>query len=279
MKVSFYQLFLLLLLFVNYSQCRYDSSSDEEDQNKIYRKLYKATNRTLTSILPPVCYQIIFNQTNIKDQYVSPKGLTGRILPVGTFQTEVLALEYLYGILCPIPNLPPRQQTLRSFELKRVTYDKKYLITQSEFIFYLNSGKQLTFFASLAFDKDYKLCGYDGQIRNLGLTLDAHTEQERQGNISLVCRAAEIFCLGPLKEYRDINDCVQFLTNNVSYGSFDRGDQGNTVCRAIHTNFVPLLPSIHCPHVGPTGGGKCVDKAFDDYYKQPDFLACAHKYS
>lgn len=241
--------------------------------------MYKATNQTLTSILPPACYQILFNQTDVKNKYISRRGLTGRVIPVGTFQTEVLALEYLYGILCPIPGLPPRRQTLRAFELKRVTYDQKYFITQSEFIFYLNSGKQVTFFTGMAFDKDYKLCGYEGQIRNFGLTFDSNAEEDRRTNISTICAVADRFCNGSLKEYASINDCIQFLTNKVPYGTFDQGDQGSVICRALHTNFVPLLPEIHCPHVGPTGGGKCTDKTFADYYNQPNFLACAYKYN
>ena len=280
MKLSFYQLFLLLLIFVNYSQCRHDpsSSSDEVDQEKIYRKLYKATNGILTSVQPPICYQIILNQSNIQDQYISQKGLTGRVLPLGTFETTILALEYLYGIVCPIPGFPPRQFNLQSIELKRITYDKKYLITQVEFVFHYTDGKLLTFFVGVAFDEDYKLCGYNGQIRNIGITIDARTEQERQVNINIICNVAERFCTGPLKEYRNVSDCVQFLTNNVPYGSYDRADQGNVACRIIHTSLVPLLPSIHCPHVGPTGGGKCVDKTFDYYYNHSDFLTCAHKY-
>ncbi|CAF5108951.1 unnamed protein product, partial [Rotaria sp. Silwood1] len=48
---------------------------------------------------------------------------------------------------------------------------------------------------------------------------------------------------------------------------------GNVICRFIHTYFVPLLPSIHCPHVGSTGGGACTDKTIDFYYNQPNFMA------
>jgi hypothetical protein len=91
-------------------------------------------------------------------------GLTGRITPVETFPMEVLALEYLYGILCPIPNFPPRAHTLQSFDLVRVTYGKNYLMTQSEFIYNVTGNKQVTFVVSMAFDKEYKLCRYDGKI-------------------------------------------------------------------------------------------------------------------
>ena len=27
----------------------------------------------------------------------------------------------------------------------------------------------------------------------------------------------------------------------------------------VHQNMVPFRPTIHCPHIGPTGGGYCDD--------------------
>ena len=27
----------------------------------------------------------------------------------------------------------------------------------------------------------------------------------------------------------------------------------------VHQNMVPLRPTVHCPHIGPTGGGYCTD--------------------
>ncbi|CAF5079090.1 unnamed protein product, partial [Rotaria sp. Silwood1] len=140
----------------------------------------------------------------------SPKGLSDRVIPIGTFPSAILALEYLYG-----------------------TYQQKNMV----FNHLIYSNKRLTFFITAAFDKDYKLCGYDGQIRNIGLTLDPRTDVEREAK-----------------------------------NKYDIADQGNVI-----SYFVPLLPSIHCPHVGPTGGGACTDKTIDFYYNQTNFLACAHK--
>lgn len=31
------------------------------------------------------------------------------------------------------------------------------------------------------------------------------------------------------------------------------------MCRIIHVRLVGVNPGLHCPHVGPSGGGKCVD--------------------
>ena len=32
----------------------------------------------------------------------------------------------------------------------------------------------------------------------------------------------------------------------------------------VHQNMVPFRPSVHCPHIGPNGGGYCDDdKSYD----------------
>ncbi|CAF5139208.1 unnamed protein product, partial [Rotaria sp. Silwood1] len=214
----------------------------------------------LSSLLFPVCAQILLDQNNIQSQYISPKGLSGRVIPAGTFPTKILALEYLYGLQCSIPNLPPRPYNIQTVDLVLV---------------YLTGNKQLTVFTIMAFDKDYKLCGYEGQIRNFGLTFDPSTDVERQGTIYLICNVTQTFCFGTLQQYSSVDECEQYLMTNVSYGSYDRGDQGNVACRSIHAYFVPLFPSVHCSHVGPTGGGACTNKTIDFYYNQPNFLGCA----
>ncbi|CAF3878235.1 unnamed protein product [Rotaria sp. Silwood1] len=115
------------------------------------------------------------------------------------------------------------------------------------------------------------------KIRKVGLTLDPHTNEEPQAKINTICNVTQRFCTGTLEQYSTFNDCQQFLRPQIPYGSYDRADQRNVICRFVHTYFVPLLPSVHCPHVSPTGGGACTDKTIDFYYNQTNFLACAHK--
>lgn len=292
MKLLLYALFLFLFVIVNSFPFHNDrgSGGKEHDgkgehdgscknRNYIYQQLYNATNRTLSSLLAPLCYQILLEQNNIQQQYISSNGLSGRVIPAGTFTTQVLALEYLYGILCPIPGLPPPLHMVQSYNLTQISYDKDYFRTSNELILNLTGNKLLTFFANMAFDKDYKLCGYEGQIRNFGLTFDTYTEAEHDANINLICNGAQQFCNGTLKQYDSFEACVNYLKTEVPYGSYDSADQGTVVCRLIHIKFVPLVPSIHCPHVGPTGGDACSNKTFSFYYNQPDFLGCAYKYN
>lgn len=30
-------------------------------------------------------------------------------------------------------------------------------------------------------------------------------------------------------------------------------------CRFFHARYVDISPEVHCPHIGPTGGGKCAE--------------------
>jgi hypothetical protein len=47
----------------------------------------------------------------------------------------------------------------------------------------------------------------------------------------------------------------------------------------IHQNMVPLRPEVHCPHIGPLGGGMCVDDRTyignleENYFVNTPFLA------
>ena len=40
----------------------------------------------------------------------------------------------------------------------------------------------------------------------------------------------------------------------------------------VHQNMVPFRPAVHCPHIGPTGGGYCDDdKTYDQTVTQDYF--------
>ncbi|CAF5137504.1 unnamed protein product [Rotaria sp. Silwood1] len=275
MKLSFWQLLVCLFILMHFGQCQ-KWPNLPQNKNKIYERLYNATYRLLSSLLAPTCSQVLYNDNNIQSEYISPQGLSGRVLPIGTFPSTILALGYFYGSVCPTRNISAEENSIQAFDLVRIAYDEKYLITHVEFIAHLRTYRRLTFITSIAFDKDYKLCGYDGQIRNPGLTLDPRTDEEHEIKINTICNIEQRYCTGTLQQYSNSSDCQQFLRTKIPLGSFDRADQGNVICRFMHTFYVPSFPSIHCSDLGPTGGGVCIDKTVDFYYNQTNFLACAH---
>ena len=71
--------------------------------------------------------------------------------------------------------------------------------------------------------------------------------------------------LDPDGYYVDINDCIDYLTQ-ITYGTYDQSFSNTTVCRILHTLLTVFDPGHHCPHSGKSGGGKCIDVPYSDYY-------------
>ena len=49
------------------------------------------------------------------------------------------------------------------------------------------------------------------------------------------------------------------LGGKVRFGEAWELGRNTLLCRMVHQNMVPLRPGVHCAHVGPRGGGMCVD--------------------
>jgi len=79
-------------------------------------------------------------------------------------------------------------------------------------------------------------------------------------------------------QYTNSTQCYQYLTQNVRFGKAYELGQNTLLCRMVHQNMVPFRPSVHwyvddfltarkvlsvltlfSPHIGPSGGGYCVD--------------------
>ncbi len=93
-----------------------------------------------------------------------------------------------------------------------------------------------------------------------------------------ICSTAKKYCVGPaLKQYESEAQCYGYLTNQTRFGeAYELGmcscgsfpvewvltwvtGRNTLLCRMVHQNMVPLRPAVHCPHIGPSGGGYCVD--------------------
>jgi hypothetical protein len=88
-----------------------------------------------------------------------------------------------------------------------------------------------------------------------------------------ICQAHFAFCTGADEQYKNEAECLAFLTK-LPVGNFDVADQNNMICRSLHAMLVPLRPAVHCSHIGPTGGGKCVEHPPNTLFTD-DFSTCA----
>ncbi|KAK9721402.1 hypothetical protein K7432_003432 [Basidiobolus ranarum] len=82
-----------------------------------------------------------------------------------------------------------------------------------------------------------------------------------------ICQSHSKYCLNENQQYKTTQDCLDFLQRQVPLGLPDEMGADNVLCRVIHVNMIPYRPAFHCPHIGPTGGGMCVNRKYEDYFK------------
>jgi len=80
----------------------------------------------------------------------------------------------------------------------------------------------------------------------------------RAALIDQACNRHQNNCLGANKQYANYTECSNFLYS-LPFGSPGMNWWNSGVCRWWHSILTLLRPEVHCPHVGPSGGGVCVD--------------------
>ncbi len=132
-------------------------------------------------------------------------------------------------------------------------------------------------------------------------------EKLTAGLAKSICTTAQTFCNGTNQQYNSAGECYDYLTKKVRFGeSYELGtpplspfpnpnSQKQTIlkspltgrntllCRSVHQNMVPFRPSVHCPHIGKSGGGYCTDDTtyeetvMQDYFTNAPFVPYGYK--
>lgn len=102
--------------------------------------------------------------------------------------------------------------------------------------------------------------------------IDYTNMQVQQAATQQLCPQIQKQCTGKDQQYSSVDDCAAQL-GAKPFGDFDEAWGDNIACRTIHTLLTIVRPDIHCPHVGPTGGGKCVDIDYsEDYFDDAELF-------
>ena len=102
--------------------------------------------------------------------------------------------------------------------------------------------------------------------------IDYTNMQVQQAATQQLCPQIQKQCTGANQQFSSVDDCAAQL-GAKPFGDFDEAWGDNIACRTIHTLLTIVRPDIHCPHVGPTGGGKCVDIDYsDDYFDDAELF-------
>ncbi|KAJ7481774.1 hypothetical protein FB451DRAFT_137054 [Mycena latifolia] len=134
------------------------------------------------------------------------------------------------------------------------------------------------------FDDDLKIVGYDigtrrfawlyetimpslgksiakelGPVASFGLS----TERLIQTRAALdICGVHDQYCTGKNLQYKTHAQCMDTLLNKMPLGKVWTMGLDTTMCRWVHFGMVKYRPSVHCPHIGPTGGDMCQDRTY-----------------
>jgi len=237
--------------------------------------------------------------------YAIPKGLfnqnvVGRVDPVGNFTGFDHSIEYFFA-LSPLPQGNPVKAAITGYKITEFSSQCRDVASSVVYLYcsVVNPGcedhgkplpplKQVAFWR---FDQEGAVLKYDAWIPNLNSWVESTTAayvadpEFRAGSIQQICGATQQICRGANKQWESTEQCITTLSKK-NYGSYDEAWGDNIVCRSIHlvltqvrpdVSFLRLCetprpdwtdqaPQVHCIHVGPTGGGKCVDVKYPENY-------------
>jgi hypothetical protein len=226
----------------------------------------KATLSTLYSNVNYPIAQGIIASGQIPAYFAS--NVRGRITPVNKFEGPVNTEEYFYG-LSPVPN-QVSPYIIASGEL--TSFASSGDVAATQYIFRFQNINNASDFRNLIqtgfwrFNSVGQIEQYDLALLNLYEWLASQGADYRQFAFQVqtilgVCTVHSQFCLGANKQYNSTLQCIAFLWS-IPFGTPDNYYTNTVACRTIHVLLIPFRPEVHCPHIGPTGGGKCIDQPY-----------------
>jgi len=90
--------------------------------------------------------------------------------------------------------------------------------------------------------------------------------------IPAICGTAQKYCTGANKQYDSYDACAAFIRSRP-VGQLYRMGEDNIACRNLHVPMVPYRPSVHCSHLGPSGGDMCVPRDYNQVVTDRHFPA------
>ncbi|KAK0713698.1 hypothetical protein B0T26DRAFT_833320, partial [Lasiosphaeria miniovina] len=212
--------------------------------------------------------------------------VVGRVDPVGDFIGFEASIEYFFA-LAPIPQPSDLFAAITSYKITEFSSGCPGVASSVVYLYcsVVNPGapddgtplpplKQVAFWK---FDASGAVLKYDAWIPRLNAWLEQTAggvsvtdPQFQAGTIAALCDATQQRCLGPDNvQWNSTAQCVAALAQKP-FGNYDEARGDNVVCRAIHIILTVGNPETHCPHVGPTGGGACIDVPYGHVFEDED---------
>jgi hypothetical protein len=211
-------------------------------------------------------WNILTSNLTIPGNVLSPS-VQMRINPLGFFPTFPVVAGYFYALGQPPPNTNVTGKSRVSkifFTSPEVAYGNKVCghvdIFSSAFFSDNTVGKNFTHYYCFAFDANNQISYGEISFRHLG-TLSDVPDCVPGLNVVIansLCPGIQFNCVGANQQYASVADCVAYV-GSLPTATWDKANQANIPCVSLHLLLTFMFPDIHCPHVGPTGGGFCTN--------------------
>ncbi|TVY83101.1 hypothetical protein LSUE1_G005917, partial [Lachnellula suecica] len=205
----------------------------------------------------------------------------GRVDITRTFDGRELNTEYLFGLFANLAANPDLLTILGvpvSYEVTHFSANQHIAAAQTRFIFNFTSlglvlpviieswntwnakGEITQYNASFKYWQWMVDTVIGASMPLLNATTPAEAVQILTSKVAAsICNTAQTFCNGENTQYDSMASCYQYLTQETRFGASYEVGRDTLLCRIVHQNMVPFRPSVHCNHIGPTGGGYCTD--------------------
>jgi hypothetical protein len=225
------------------------------------------------TLLYPLSYATIINHTSA---YFFHPNITGRINTVGMYNGRQESVEYFYALGNPVsPTIVPGQLRVveTTFRVLDIVGTRASVQVNIRFATYPSNDTHhnLTHIGWLGFrPDDDRISFYDLTILRLGQYADL-PPAAYPASISALCNAQNTNCQGANQQFPSVSDCIDFMSS-LTFGSWNNAYSDTVICRILHNFLTVVRPEYHCAHVGPTGGGKCIEHPYEDWYNH-EFIA------
>jgi len=196
--------------------------------------------------------------------------VTGRINPVGVFGGRQDTVEYFYALGNPVSGTisdGERRVIENDIRILDIVGTRASIQVNIHFANYPSNDTttNLTQTGWFGFNPDDdRVAFYDLTI----IRLDQEADEPAAYNPAIIeslCTSQSTTCVGANQQFDNVSSCEAFM-NTIDFGSWGNAWSNTVVCRLLHNTLTQVRPEFHCPHVGPTGGEKCVYHSYDSWY-------------
>lgn len=249
----------------------------DEVPNFTFNELYSFTTTFLDAYMYPnnSAQALSINSTLFSEDVI------GRVDATRDFVGRELNTEYIFGLFSELALNPNSFSLLgapMSYKITHFAASQNVAVNSAVVQFYsstvgLTYPVEITFWAT--YNAQRQITQYDATFKWLQWNFDTLTAAMMQAlNMtsdtafetyatkmlaSSICATAMDSCNGTNTQYESTEQCVAFLTTEVPFGNAYQLGFDTLLCRMAHQPMVPIRPSVHCSHIGPSGGEYCTN--------------------